>query len=74
MHSFDADYEGVQYFGEYDFVDDDTIIVCFPDGTQSHEIELRGFKPLLAARIELRAYARKLKLRERHRFTHQPTH
>lgn len=63
MYSFDAAYEGVQYFGEYDFVDDDTIIVCFPDGTQSHEIALRGFKPLLAAKTELRAYASKLKQR-----------
>lgn len=63
MHPFTADYEGVQYAGEYGFVDDDTIIVCFPDGTQSHEIALRGFKPLLAAKTELRAYASKLKQR-----------
>lgn len=63
MHQFDAAYEGIQYFGEYDFVDDDTIIVCFPDGTQSHEIPLRGLKPLLAAKAELRAYAHKLKQR-----------
>lgn len=63
MYPFDAAYEGVQYFGEYDFVDDDTIIVCFPDGTQSHEIPLRGLKPLPTARIELRAYASKLKQR-----------
>ena len=63
MHPFTADYEGVQYAGEYDFVDDDTIIVCFPDGTQSHEIPLRGFNPLLAAKTELRAYARRLQQR-----------
>jgi len=63
MHPFTADYEGVQYAGEYDFVDDDTIIVCFPDGTQSHAIELRGLKPLPTAKTELRAYARKLQQR-----------
>ena len=63
MYPFDAAYEGVQYFGEYDFVDDDTIVVHFPDGTQSHEIPLRGLKPLPTARIELRAYASKLKQR-----------
>ncbi len=63
MLSFDATYEGVQYFGEYDFVDDDTIVVLFPDGTQSHEIELRGLKPLPTAKTELRAYARKLQQR-----------
>lgn len=63
MHPFAADYEGVQYAGEYDFVDDDTIVVLFPDGTQSNEIPLRGLKPLPTARIELRAYASKLKQR-----------
>jgi hypothetical protein len=63
MHPFTADYEGVQYAGEYDFVDDDTIIVCFPHVTQSHEIPLRSLKPLPTARTELRAYAHKLKQR-----------
>lgn len=51
MHPFTADYEGVQYAGEYDFVDDDTIVVLFPDGTQSHEIPLRGLKPVPTASI-----------------------
>jgi hypothetical protein len=63
MYPLNADYEGVQYAAEYDFVDDDTIVILFPDGTQSHEIPLRGLKPLPTARIELRAYASKLKQR-----------
>ena len=33
MPLFTADYESVQYAGEYDFLVDDTIIVFFPDGT-----------------------------------------
>lgn len=62
MHPFTADYDGVQYPGEYD-LGKDTIVVLFPDGTQSHEIPLRGLKPLPTARIELRAYVSKLKQR-----------
>jgi len=63
MHPFTADYEGVQYAAEYEFVDDDTIVVHFPDGTRSREIPLRGLKPLPTARTELRAYAHTLKQR-----------
>lgn len=33
MPLFTADYEAVQYAGEYDFLVDDTNIVFFPDGT-----------------------------------------
>lgn len=49
--------------GEYDFIDGDTIIVCFPDGSQSPEMPLRGLMPLPTAKTELRAYARKLQQR-----------
>lgn len=29
MYPLNADYEGVQYAAEYDFVDDDTIVILF---------------------------------------------
>ncbi|MBV7417903.1 hypothetical protein KW830_05480 [Comamonas sp. CMM03] len=48
-------YEGTNYEAEWDFVDDDNIIIYLPEGPR--ETWLGGLRPEITARNHLRAYA-----------------
>lgn len=49
-------YEGTTYEAEWDFVDDENIVVYLPNGPK--ETWLRGLEPEAAAMAHLMAYAR----------------
>ncbi|MDR2326428.1 MAG: hypothetical protein LBE51_13625 [Acidovorax sp.] len=55
MHTITCTHEGVTYEAEWDFVDDENIVVYLPDGPK--ETWLRGLEPEAAAMTRLRAYA-----------------
>jgi len=65
MPTVTAKYEDTTYEGEYEFLDDNTIVVALPDGTTSVPITLNTANPESLAKIELRAYGRRLALRDR---------
>ncbi|MGE8318330.1 MAG: hypothetical protein ACN6OP_12800 [Pseudomonadales bacterium] len=55
MYSISYTYEGATYEAEYDFLDDDNIVVYLPDGRK--ETWLRGLDPRQAAMRHLQIYA-----------------
>lgn len=55
MQTIRYPYEGITYEAEWDFIDDDNIVVYLPDGPR--ETWLRGIEPEGAAMVHLKAYA-----------------
>lgn len=55
MNTITYPHGGTTYEAEWDFVDDDNIVVYLPDGPK--ETWLRGLEPEAAAMTHLKAYA-----------------
>lgn len=55
METISYTYEEITYQAEWEFIDDDSIIVYLPNGPR--QTSLQGLKPKIAAMTHLRAYA-----------------